>query len=215
MTGALSRRRFLAATGAAAGLALATGACSGGDDAAGGGQPPPPTRRPTPDGDMAVAGLAARLEKLVVDTYGALTAAGGARLGGVPPALAEFLATAGAHHGVHLSSWNAMLRAGGIPEVTEPLAALKPLIDARFAAVTDALGAAQLVLVLEDVASQTYNRAIPTLRSREAVRLAAQIQVVDQQHISVLRYLLGLYPVGSGDIPESRVFQPTERAVSG
>ena len=219
MTGALSRRRFLAAGGVAAGLTLAAGACSGGDDAGApgdGGQAPPPTERPSPDGDLAVADLAARVERLALDTYGAtLSAAGGARLGDVPPALADYLATANAHHVVHLSSWNTMLRAGGFSDVTEPLAALKPLIDARFAEVTDALGAARLVLVLEDVASQTYNRAIPTLKSREAIRLAAQIQVVDQQHISVLRYLLGLYPVGSGDVPESRAFQPTERAASG
>ena len=217
----VSRRRFLAGTGAAAGLALAAGACTGGGADANGGNTPGPgqpvtTRRPRATGDLAVAELGAGLEKLAVDTYAAtLAAAGGGRLGDVPPLVAELVATARAHHEVHLSSWNTMLRAGGRPPVTEPNAGLKPLIDKMFAEVSDAPGAARLALVLEDIAAQTYNRAIPTLRAREAIRLAAQMQVVDQQHISILRYVVGLYPVGSGEVQGSRAFQPTDRAASG
>jgi len=216
----LSRRRFLAGTGVAASLALAAGACTGdsGGDAAGGAgvAQPTTTRRPRATGDLAVAELGAGLERLAVDTYAAtLTAVGGGRLGNVPPAVVELMATARAHHEVHLSSWNTLLRAGGRPDVTEPNASIKPVVDRMFAEVTDTAGAARLALVLEDIASQTYNRAIPTLRTREAVRLAAQMQVVDQQHISILRYALGQYPVGSGEVQESRAFQPTDRAASG
>ena len=218
----LSRRRFLAHTGMAAGAAVAAGACSGDDGRGGaggdsgdpGGQPAAPSRPPA-GGDLAVADLAARLERLAVDTYGGLATAGGGRLGGLPPALAEFVATARTHHEVHLGSWNAMLRAGGHPDVTQPHASLEPMVDALLAEVTDGPGAARLALLVEDVAAQTYNRAIPTLKSADAVGLAARIQVVDQQHVSVLRFMLGLYPVGSGEGQESRAFQPTDRAASG
>ncbi|MDP8936733.1 MAG: ferritin-like domain-containing protein [Actinomycetota bacterium] len=213
----VSRRRFLVGTGAAAGLALVAGACTGDGDGDGpGAVQTPTTRRPRATGDLAVAEVGAALEKLAVDTYAAtLTAAAGGRLGDVPGVVTELLTTVRAHHEVHLSSWNTMLRAGGRPDVTEPNASLKPAIDRMFAEVRDAAGAARMGLVLEDITAQTYNRAIPTLRTREAIRLAAQMQVVDQQHISVLRYVVGVFPVGSGEVQESRAFQPTDRAASG
>lgn len=211
----VSRRRFLVGTGAAAGLALVAGACTDGGDGPGAVQPPT-TRRPRATGDLAVAEVGAALERLAVDTYAAtLTAAAGGRLGDVPAVVTELLTTARAHHEVHLSSWNTMLRAGGRPDVTEPNDSLKPAIDGMFAEMRDVAGAARLALVLEDIAAQTYNRAIPTLRTKEAIRLAAQMQVVDQQHLSVLRYVVGVFPVGSGEVQESRAFQPTDRAASG
>ena len=212
------RRRFLVGTGLAVGAALTAAAC--GDD----GGPPPDAPGPSTtttlaraaNNDLATARLAAGLEKLAVDTYAAvLTAATGGRLGTVPPAVAELVTTAKAHHEVHLSSWNGVLRGAGEPEVTAPNATLKPTVDGMFAQVRDAVGAARLVLTLEDIASQTYNKAIPTLAGRDAIRLAAQIQVVDQQHIAILRYLLGAYPVGTGDLAQTTTtFQPTDRAAS-
>ena len=39
--------------------------------------------------------------------------------------------------------------------------------------------------------------------------------MVDQQHISILRYALGSYPVGTGDLAQTTVtFQPTDKAAS-
>ena len=216
MSGPLTRRRFLARTALAAGVAVAAGACSDDADGGDGGVGPATTRRATIAPDLAVAELGARLERLAIDAYDAtLAAAGGGRLATLPPALAELIATSRAHHQVHLDSWNDMLRAGGLPDVTEPHASLKPMIDRLREQATDWAGTARLALVLEDVAAQTYNRAIPTLKNPDAVRLAARMQVVDQQHLSVLRFMLGLYPVGSGEVQESRAFQPTDRAASG
>ncbi len=217
MSGPLTRRRFLARTALAAGVAVAAGACSDDDDGGDGGVgQPATTRRSTIAPDLAVAELGARLERLAIDAYDAtLAATGGGRLATLPPALAELMATARAHHQVHLDSWNDVLRAGGLPDVTEPHASLKPMIDRLREQVTDWAGTARLALVLEDVAAQTYNRAIPTLKNPDAVRLAARMQVVDQQHLSVLRFMLGLYPVGSGEVQESRAFHPTDRAASG
>ncbi len=215
----LSRRRLLIGTGLAAGVALAASACGGDDEEAGtdAGQQPSTTQAQRASNDLAVAQLAAGLEKLAVDTYGAaLTAATGGKLGEVPPAVAEFVTTAKAHHEVHLSSWNSVLKGAGRPEVTAPNATLKPTVDSMFAQVKDAGGAAKLALTLEDIASQTYNKAIPTLGNKDAIKLAAQIQTVDQQHIAILRYALGAYPVGSADLNQMTVsFQPTDKAASG
>ena len=215
----VSRRRFLVGTGMAAGLALAASACGSDDEeeTTGGGQSTATTTAQAVNNDLAVATLAAGLEKLAVDTYtAALTAATGGKLGEVPPAVAEFVTVAKAQHEVHLSSWNAVLKGAGKPEVTTPNAKLKPTVDSMFAQVKDAAGAAKLALVLEDIASQTYNKAIPTLISKDAIKLAAQIQVVDQQHIAILRYALGSYPVGTGDLTQTTiVFQPTDKAATG
>ncbi|MGH9189618.1 MAG: ferritin-like domain-containing protein [Acidimicrobiales bacterium] len=206
-----SRRRFLAAAGATAGLGLVGAACSGNDrggpdgtTSTGGGTAT--TARAT--GDAAVAEVAAGLEKLAVDTYvSLLTAANSKKLGAVPPAVAELLNTAKAHHDEHLKQWNTVLRNAGRPEVTAPNANLKPTIDNELAAVKDEVGAAKLAYTLEEIASDTYNRAIPNLASREVVKLAAQIQVVDQQHRAILLFALGQYPV-----PE--VFQNTDKAAN-
>ena len=215
----VSRRRLLVGTGLAAGLALAASACGSDDDgeeSTGAGGQSTTTQARAANNDLATAQLAAGLEKLAVDTYtAALTAATGNKLGSVPPAVAEFVKVAKAHHEVHLSSWNAVLRGAGRPEVTAANATLKPTVDTMFAQVKDAAGAAKLALALEDIASQTYNKAIPTLSNKDAIKLAAQIQVVDQQHISILRYALGSYPVGTGDLAQTTVtFQPTDKAAS-
>jgi hypothetical protein len=63
-------------------------------------------------------------------------------------------------------------------------------------------------LLLEQTASDTYLSAIPTLKSKDAITLAGQLQVVDQEHAAVLHYVLGEYPV-----PD--VFQTTDKAFSG
>lgn len=215
----VSRRRFLVGTGMAAGLAIAASACGSDDDdeeSTGAGGQSSTTAAQAANNDLATAQLAASLEKLAVDTYAAaLTAATGGKLGTVPPAVAEFVTVAKAQHEVHLSSWNAVLKGAGRPEVTAPNAKLKPTVDSMFAQVKDAAGAAKLALTLEDIASQTYNKAIPTLISKDAIKLAAQIQVVDQGHIAILRYALGSYPVGTGDLAQtSSTFQPTDKAAS-
>ncbi|MDQ3577267.1 MAG: ferritin-like domain-containing protein [Actinomycetota bacterium] len=212
----VNRRRLLVGGGVAA-MAAALAACSTGNSGGGATATTTTTTPPTSTsgggdmtGDLAVAKLAAGLEVLAVNTY---TAAGGAatagKLGTVPPAVAEYVTTALAHHQTHLAEWNKVITgAGGGAEVTEPNATLKPTIDAEFAKVTDVAGVANLALMLEQIAAQTYLKAIPTLKNKAAIKLAGQIQIVDQQHQAILLYALGMYPV-----PE--VFQTTDKAATG
>ena len=197
----VNRRRFLVAAGAAAGTVALVGACGQGDSgreirsgaAAGGTAAPLPAPS---EGDARTAGFAAGLEALAVGTYkAALDAATANKLGAVPPAGAEFVKVAMAQHQEHQNAWNKILTDAGQNAVTEPDPGLKPVIDEKFSQVTDFAGAARLALLLEETAAATYLKAIPTLDSRDAAKLAASIQAVDAKHAAVLHYVLGEYPV--------------------
>jgi hypothetical protein len=207
-----SRRRFLVGGAGIAGAAIVLAACGGDDDddaaSSGDTDSTDSTMSDGADGDLAVAGVAAGLEALAVGTYkAALDAATSNKLGAVPPAVAEFVTTAMKNHQAHLDAWNKVLSAAGKDEVTTPNATLKPTVDAEFAKVKDAAGAAKLALMLEEIAAQTYLKVLPTLKSKDAITLAGSIQVVDQQHQAILRFALGQYPV-----PE--VFQKTDKAAA-
>lgn len=216
-TTAVSRRRFLAGSTAAAGLAVLAVACGNDDEpnagTTAGGQTGGSTASTAAgaNSDLDTAAAAAGLEKLAFDTY---TAAGqlatGGRLGTVPPAVATFVTTAAAQHQEALNAWNRVLTAGGRQAVDTPTAALKPTVDAAAGKLTDVPGAATLALRLEDFASQTYQKVIPTLKSADAITLAAQINVVGSQHQAILRYVLGLYPVGSGPAKDTKDFAPSD-----
>ena len=216
----LHRRRFLLGAGVVAG-GVVLAACGGDDDegaatattAAGSsttaGSDDETTTTAGASGDAAVAMLAAGLEVLAVNTYGAaLDAATGGALGEVPPAVAEFVTIAKAHHQAHLDTWNGVLEAAAAEAVTDPPADLEATVNEQFGQVTDVVGAARLALMLEDTAAATYLSAIPNLQSADAIQTAGSICCIDRQHAAVLRFVLGEYPV-----PE--VFASTEMAYSG
>ena len=206
----LSRRGFLVGA-AAVGVGAVAAACGSDDDPAvesGSSQGDTTTTAAGGDGggDVEVAKVAAGLEVLAVATYKAAGEAAGAnKLGPVPPAVGEFVKTAMGHHQEHLDAWNKVITGAGGEAVTEPNAKLKPVVDAEFAKVKDVGGAANLALMLEEIASQTYLKVLPTLKSKDAIKLAGSIQAVDQQHVAVLLFALGKYPV-----PD--VFQKTDKA---
>lgn len=223
--GSVARRGVFAAAagGVAAALFAAnrSGGGSGGDVASAAGATPSATGRRTPqaapaprqagpsDADLTTAGVAASLEVLAVNTYGAaLDAATSGALGAVPPAVAEYVTTAKAHHQAALDAWNGVLTGAGRPAVTAPPADLAKTVNDQFGMVSDIAGAAQLALTLEQIAAATYLKAIGSLESPAAIALAGSIQPIDRQHISVLLFALGMYPV-----PE--VFAPTDMAYAG
>jgi len=87
-------------------------------------------------------------------------------------------------------------------------ASLAATVNTAFGQVTDITGVAKLALLLEQTASDTYLSALPGLQSKDAILLAGQLQVVDQEHAAILHYVLGEYPV-----PD--VFQTTAKAFAG
>lgn len=209
---ATSRRRFLVGGGVLVASAFAV-ACGGGDDdddAGTGGTTGDDTTTTAGGGgnDLETAAFAASLEQLAVNTYqAAADAAGSGGLGEVPPAVVEFVTVALGQHQEALDAWNGVLTGAGEPAVTEPPPELEETVNEQLGAVTDAGGAAELALMLEQTASHTYLAVIPQLRDPEAITLAGQLQYVDQQHVAVLLFALGQYPV-----PE--VFQSTEMAAA-
>lgn len=215
----VSRRRFLVTTGAtgaaaAAVIAVGSGAASAstrphGQASRPASKPAAPSQsgKPSAETDLATAAFAASLEVLAVGTYqAALDAAGAGKLGPVPPVVATFATTAKAQHQQHLDKLNSVLTGAGKAAVTQPDAKLKATVDGRFAQVTDAIGVAKLARDLEVIASATYQKAIPTLTPETAV-VAGSILCVDRQHVAILNYALGEYPV-----PDT--FASTEMAAS-
>jgi len=117
------------------------------------------------------------------------------KLGAVPPAVAQFVTTALAQHQMQLEKWNGVLTAAGSPAVTEPNATLKPVVEAAFAKVTVVIGAANLALMLERIAAAPYLSAQKLLIDKGAIKLACSIQIIEAEHVAVLLFVLGQYPV--------------------
>ncbi|MCU1388372.1 MAG: Ferritin-like protein [Ilumatobacteraceae bacterium] len=188
-TGSTTGATTAPTTGATAGTTMDTTATSGATD----------TTAAAADGaatDAKIAQLAAGLEVLAVGTYkAALDAATAGSLGTVPPAVATFVQTAMDQHQQQLDAWNKVLTGAGAEAVTEPNATLKPTVDAAFGKVTDVAGAATLALMLEQIASATYQSALPVISDKDAILLAGSIQIIDAQHAAVLLFVLGQYPV--------------------
>jgi hypothetical protein len=146
-------------------------------------------------GDLAVAATATSLENLGVYAYKAgLTAATAGKLGKVPPAVATFAQTAMSQHQDHAKAWNSALTAAGKTAVTATDPALTPTVNQKFGQVTNVTQLAQLALLIENIAAQTYQAAIPSLSAPSSVAVAATIHPVEMQHAAILYYVLGQYP---------------------
>jgi hypothetical protein len=146
--------------------------------------------------DVVVAGLAASLENLAVATYSAaLKAAGAGKLGKVPPAIGTFATTARAQHADHAAAWNSIIAKVGYKPITLANPVYAKVVNTDFAKVKDVTGVAELALTLEGVAAATYLEAIKALSTKTAIEIAASIQPVEMQHVAILNFVLGRYPV--------------------
>lgn len=164
-------------------------------------------------GDLAVAALAASLENLAVSTYqAAATAAGAGRLGAVPPAISTFVTTVASQHQQHAAAWNSLLTGAGKNPVTIVDPALAPVVNQRLAQATTLTEVAQLALMLENTAAQTYQVEAAKLKSAKAVSVAATIQPVEMQHAAILYYVLGEYPGIQTSSGTPLAFNPTNLA---
>ena len=149
-------------------------------------------------GDLQAVAMAASLENSGVATYMAgIKAATAGKLGTVPPAVVTFAETAMAQHEDHQKAWNAVLTAAGKQPVTAVDPGLQPTIHAAFAKVTTVTGLAELALVVENTAGETYQNALSVIKSPAGIKTAASIQPVEFQHAAILYFVLGKYPVPS------------------
>jgi hypothetical protein len=196
-----SRRGFLFGAGVALG-GLALAACGSSSKsstpaASGSTTTPASTSGGKLTGDLAVVALAASLENLAVQTYGAgISAATAGKLGTVPPAVVTFATTVQSHHKEHAAAWNAVLAGANESMVT---GVDKTVNDAvvmpAFAKVKDVGGLAKLALQLENVAAATYLEAISVVENPAGIKTAATIEPVELQHAAILNFVLGNYPV--------------------
>ncbi len=78
---------------------------------------------------------------------------------------------------------------------------------------TDVTGLADLALMLETIAAQTYQAETSKLKSTAAIELSSSIQPVEMQHIAILYYVLGKYPGAQTAAGTPIAFNPTSQAV--
>lgn len=192
-----SRRNFLR------GGVVTVGALGGGAliAACGGGTASSATPTPTATGDLKVAQLAASLEVLAVNTYNtALTAAGKGSFGAVPPAFATFATTAKAQHQDHENGWNAALQKAGLPAQTAPDPKYSQIVNNALPGLKTIPDVANLALTLETVAVETYTMGASAVTAKANRAVALTIAPVEAQHVAILNFVLGTYPVPSSFI---------------
>jgi ferritin-like protein len=147
-------------------------------------------------GDLQAVAMAASLENSGIATYMAgIKAATAGKLGTVPPAVVTFAETAMAQHEDHQKAWNAVLTAAGKQPVTAVDPVIQPTINAALAKVTTVTGLAELALLVENTAGETYQNALSVIKSAAGIKTAASIQPVEFQHAAILTFVLGKYPV--------------------
>ena len=147
-------------------------------------------------GDLQVVAMAAGLENSGIATYmAAIKAATTGKLGPVPLAVVTFAETALAQHQDHQKAWNAVLTAAGKKPVTAVDPVIQPTINTALAKVTTITGLAELALLVENTAGQTYQNGLSVITSAAGIKTAASIQPVEFQHAAILSFVLGKYPV--------------------
>ncbi|QXE38975.1 ferritin-like domain-containing protein [Streptomyces sp. GMY02] len=212
------RRRFLLNAGGLGAAFLLTACSSTGTDEKGVSPQDGPSEALPPraavdtvmyTAELRFVALSAALENQAVGAYGSILAAAGAeKFGAVPPAVSTFVTMAMAHHIDHAKAWNEALTAAGKPVVTDvPLSNQRAVTTAldRAASVDDA---AKLALQLEEQAAQTYLSAVYHGKSRGGIETAATIAPVEAMHASILRFVLGQYPVPDAFLPEDLAATP-------
>ena len=199
---ASSRRGFLMGAGVAlGGLALAACGSSSKSSTPAASSSTPSSALPATGGkltgDLAVVALAASLENLAVQTYGAgISAATAGKLGTVPPAVVTFAQTVMKQHQDHADAWNAVLSGAGKSPITGVDKTVNDaVVKPTFAKVADAGGLAKLALTLENAAAATYLEAISVVEAPAGIKTAATIEPVELQHAAILNFVLGNYPV--------------------
>jgi hypothetical protein len=201
---ATSRRHFILGAGGIAAGGLAIAAC--------GSSTKPASKKSTttssPAGGAAAQGSSslgssdaksiavdASIENLAIFAYTAgISAAVAGKLGKVPPAVPDFAETALAHHKAHMAAFNAVLTAAGLKGVMEPDPVLTPIVKKAFAKVKDVTGLAELAVLLENTAAQSYQDDVASMTNKHAVETSASIQPVEMTHAAILYYVLGKYP---------------------
>ena len=109
--------------------------------------------------------------------------------------MVTFAETAMSQHQDHQKAWNAVLTAAGKQPVTAVNPVVQPTINTAFAKVTTVAGLAELALMVENIAGETYQNGLSVIKSAAGIKTAASIEPVEFQHAAILSFVLGKYPV--------------------
>lgn len=210
---AATRRNFLRGglvTAGALGGGMLVAACGSSSDSSAAGSSASSTAAAAST-DLKVARLAASLEVLAVSTYGtALTAAGKGAFGTVPAAFGVFATTAQAQHTDHQNGWNAALTAVGLPAQADPDPVYAKVVNAAVPGLKTLTDVARLALTLETVALETYVAGSGLVSSKANRLVALTIAPVEAQHIAILNFILGQYPVPDGFVKTDMAASPSD-----
>ena len=166
--------------------------------------------------DLTVARLAASLEVLAVNTYQTvLAAAGKGSLGTVPPAIATFVTTAKMQHSDHANAWNSALVGAGMQAQTAPDPHYNKIVQQALPSVKTVVDAAKLALTLETVAVETYTAGSALVTDKKNRQVALTIAPVEAQHVAILNYVLGQYPVPDSFIKTDMAASPNDLTEAG
>ena len=195
MSFGVDRRRFLLG-GAAAGAGLLS-ACGGGSEP----RPedtPVVTRPDRLEGDLAVAALLVSLENLLVSVYQEALDKRDKYGPPSPPAI-SLLERLQAHHREHADAWNGILTGAGKPGISGVNLTVKAdTSEPGLFRIKDAGGLLSLSQELEAITAATYLAGIGAIENNAALKVAASIHSVENEHVAILAYVQGRPPVPDG-----------------
>lgn len=186
----VDRRTFLKLAGAGAVLGVGA-ACSGGSGDAKGPDTTELTRGDKLEGDLSLAALLVSLENLLVYAYqDAFNRKD--RLGPYPPAVQAFIEDAQRQHKEHAVAWNSILSGAGKAGISGTNLTLKAAtIDPQLSRARDTNAFLTVCHDLENVTAITYLATMGTFENVAALKVAASIHPVENQHVAALAFLLG------------------------
>jgi hypothetical protein len=155
------------------------------------------TRRTFLRGGLATAGLAGR-----------------GALGAVPPAIATFVTTAKMQHSDHANAWNSALVGAGQQPQTAPDPHYTRIVQQALPGVKTVVDAARLALTVETVAVETYSAGSALVTDRKNRQVALSIAPVEAQHVAILHYVLGQYPVPDSFVKTDMAASPSDLSES-
>jgi hypothetical protein len=163
--------------------------------------------------DVQVLQTASSIEVLAVSTY--KTALTLSYIGGstANPVIKAFATTTMGQHQDHQKAWNGVLTAAGKKAVTGVDPVVQPTINTAFAKVTNVAGLAELALMVENIAGETYQNGLSVIKSAAGIKTAAAIEPVEFQHAAILSFVLGKYPVPNAFTGVSLARPPSDYAV--
>ena len=184
----MDRRRFLVL--GAGGLLLGAAACSGSKGAAPN-DTTVVTRADALEGDLAIAALMASLENLLVAVYQEGIDRKD-KLGPYSAAQQAAIDSAQRQHRDHAIAWNSILSGAGKKGVTGVNLNVKSATtDPQLFRAKDPGAFLSTCQDVESITATTYLAAIGSFQNNAALKVAASIHPVENEHVAVLAYLLG------------------------